>query len=158
MRVRRRRDGARGAAARDGGEEDALAHAIAVRARLGAEEGDAQVGGAARRDGDGEGGAVGPVRVLDGVAGLGEAREEVGRDEDFDAVFLRVDVVLRVGTGDHDAAVLEEDGFRVVQAGDDGVAHDGDARAHGLAGVVEEGVEVGLGGEAEAGDACDCAV
>lgn len=150
VRVRRRRDGARRARARHGREEDALAHAVAVGARLGAQQGDAEVRGAAGRDGDGDGGAVRPVLVCDGVGGLGVAGEEVGRDEDLDAVLLGVDVVFRVGARDQDAAVLEEDGFGVVEAGDDGVGHDGDALADGLGGVVEEGVEVRGGGEAEA--------
>ena len=153
MRVRRRRDGARRSRAGHGGEQDALAHAVAVGARFGAEERHADVGGAAGSDGDGDGGAVGPVCVGDGVGGLGVAGQEVGRDEDLDAVFLGVDVVLGVGARDHDAAVLEQDGFGVVEAGDDRVGHDGDALADGLGGVVEEGVEVGRGGEAEAGGA-----
>ena len=69
MRVRRRRDRTRASPARDGGEQDALTHAVAVGARLGAEERNAQVRRAARGDGYGDRGAVGPVRVLDGVAG-----------------------------------------------------------------------------------------
>ena len=124
MRVRRRGNRARGPRARDGGEEDPLTHAVAVRARLGAQERHAQVRRAALCDGDGDGGAVCPVRVLDREGGLREAGEEVGRDEDFDAVFFGIDVVFGVGAGDHDAAVLEEDCFGMVEAGDDGVAHD----------------------------------
>lgn len=153
MRVRRRRDHAHIPRARNGREQDALTHTAAMRAGLGADEGDAQIGRAARGEGKGHHGAESPVFILEGEGRRGEAGEEVGRDEDLDAVFLRVDVVLWVRAGDEDAAVLEEDGFGVVEAGDDGVAEDGDAGADGLGGVVEEGVEVGSGGEAEAGGA-----
>ena len=97
--------------------------------------------------------AVGPIAVGDGVAGSGGAVEEVGRGESLDAVFLGVLAVLGVGAGDHDAAVLHEEGFRVVEARDDGGGEDGHAGADGLGGVVEDGAEVGQGGEPEAGDA-----
>ena len=153
MGVRRRRDRAGGPRARDGGEEDPLTHAVTVGARFRAEEGYAEIRGAARGDRDGDGGAVGPVLVLDGESGLSEAGEEVRRDEDLDAVFLRVDVIFGVGAGDHDATVREKDGFGVVEARDDGVGHGGDARTDRLRRVVEERVEVGRGGEAEAGGA-----
>lgn len=151
MRVRRRRNRTRRPRARDGWEEDPLPHAVTMRTRLGAEERNAQIRRAAFGDRDGHRRAVRPVRVLNREGRLRETREEVRGREDLDAVFLRIDVIFWIGAGDHDAAVLEEDGFGVVEAGDDGVCHDGDAGADGLAGVVEEGVEVGRGGEAEAG-------
>ena len=114
MRVRGRRNRARGARARDGGEQDPLTHAITMGAGFCAEEGNAQIGGTALCDGDGDGGAICPVFIRDVERRLREAGEEIWRCEDLDAVFFRVDVVFGVGTGDHDAAVLEEDGFGVI--------------------------------------------
>ena len=158
MRVRRCRNRTRRPRARDGREEDSLSHTITMRARLRAQKRNAQVRRAAFRHRDGNRRAVRPVRILNRERRLREAGEEIRRREDLDAVFLRIDVIFWIGARDHDAAVLEEDGFRVVEAGDDGVCHDGDAGADGLAGVVEEGVEVGRGGEAETGLALVCAV
>ena len=111
-----------------------------------------------QRDLDLVGLAVGPVRGGDGVGGRGQARHAVGRDEDLDAVLLRVDAVLGVGARDHDAAVVHEDGLGVVEARDGGVGHDAHALVDGRGGVVEDGVEVGPVGEAEARDAVGCAV
>ena len=46
----------------------------------------------------------------------------------------------------------------MVETCDDGVGHDAEAGVDGLLGVVENGVEVGAGGETEAGDAVGGAV
>ena len=148
-------DGAGIAGTGEGGEEGAGTHAVAVGAGLGAHHGDAHGGGRALEevDGDGDGLGVGPVGVGDGEGRLGVAGEEVGRDEDLDAVLLRVDAVLGVGAGDHDAAVAHEDGFGVVEARDGGVGHDAHAGVDRFGGVVQHRVEVGRGGEPEAGDA-----
>lgn len=151
MRIRRRRNRTRGPRARDGREENPLPHTITMGAGLRAQERNAQIGRAAFRHRDGNRRTVRPVRIRNRERRLRETREEIRRREDLNAVFLRIDVIFRIGARDHDAAVLEEDGFGVVEAGDDGVCHDGDAGADGLAGVVEEGVEVGGGREAEAG-------
>ena len=158
MRVGRGRDGAGISPARDGREEDALAHAIPVGAGLGADEGDLDVVRAAGGNGDGDRSAIIPILIRDREGRLRQARKEVGGDEDLDAVFLWVFPVLRVGAGDEDAAVLEEDSLGVVEAGDDGVGHDGEARADRESGIIENGVEVGVGGEAEAGHALARAV
>ena len=150
--VRRRGDGARGAGAGERREDGALAHAVAVGAADGAHERDLHRGRRAlvQRDRDLDALAVCPVRVDDGVGGRGQAGHAVGRDEDLDAVLLRVDAVLGVGARDHDAAVGHEDRFRVVQARDRRVGHDAHALVDGRGGVVQDGVEVGPVGQAEA--------
>ena len=151
MCIRRRRNRTRITRARNGGKQDALTHAITMGAGFGPEERHAEISGAAGSNGNGDASAVRPVFIRDGEIRLRQAGEEIRRDENLDAVFLRVDLILGVGAGDEDATVLHDDGFGVVEAGDDGVCHDGDAGADGLRGIVEEGVEVWGGGEAEAG-------
>ena len=149
-----RSEGASAATAGDSGEEGALAHAVAVSGGFGAEQGEAGGGAGEGADvGDGNLLAVGPVAIGEGVGGAGGAGEEVGRGEGLDAVFLRVLAVLGVGAGHEDAAVLHEERFRVVEARHDRRRQDGHARPHRFGGIVEDGAQVGLGGEAEAGDA-----
>jgi len=153
VRVRRRLHGAAVARAGEGREERALAHGVAVRGAADAHDGDAR-DGAGRRVREGVRAAVSPVRV-GGCHGDGRAHgvaHEVGGHEDLDAVFLGVARVLGVGAGDEDAAIVEEDGLRVVHACNGGVGHDGEAVVDGLGGVIEDGVQVGVGGETEAGD------
>lgn len=90
--------------------------------------------------------------VLKREDGASEAGEEIRRREDLDTVFLRVHAILRIGARDHDAPVGEEDGFRVVEARDGGVGHNGHAGVGCEGGVVEDGVEVGLAAETESCD------
>ena len=91
--------------------------------------------------------AVRPVAVCgcDAERGARFAAGEVGRKELFEAVFLRVARIFRIGTGYHDAAIVEEDGFGVIQTCDSGVGHHGHALVDGLAGIVEYGVQVWIG-------------
>ena len=152
MRVRGRRDSASVARTCKSREESALAHTVAMGAALGAHERDPHRGRGALLEGDDDldSLAIGPILIRDGEGGRGQAGEGVGGREDFAAVFLGVHAVLGIGAGDHDAAVLHENGFGMVKARDGGVGHDAEAGVDGLAGVVEDGVEVGARGETEA--------
>lgn len=95
--------------------------------------------------------AIGPIDVGDVELRSAGVTHEVRRDEDFDAVFLGVLAVFRVGARNQHAAVIHEDGFTVVETRDGCVGHDGHAVADGFGGVVEDGVEVGVVGETKAG-------
>ena len=156
--VRRRGDSTGGASARDGGEKDALTHAITMGAGLGAQERHAQIGRAALRHCERDRRAIRPVFIRDGEIRLGEAGEQVRRHEDLDTVFLRINFIFGIRARDEDATVLEDKGFGMVEAGDDCICHDGDALTDRLGRVVEEGVEVWGRGEAEAGLALEGAV
>lgn len=103
-------------------------------------------------DGEGVGIAIRPVRLgrAERDFGLYGTAHEVRWDEDFDAVLLREAVVFGVGAGDEDAAVVHEYGFRVIHAGDGGVCQHGETVVEGACRVVEHGVEIRVGGLAEA--------
>lgn len=77
MHVRRRSDLARGTRARNGWKKSSLTEGVAVRAALGAYEGDADVGHVTRgyRDGEGYSSAVVPIFRRQGKSRTGEARE-----------------------------------------------------------------------------------
>jgi hypothetical protein len=66
--------------------------------------------------------------------------------------------IFWVGARDEDAAVVEEDGFGVVEAVDCGVGHDAEAAVYRLAGVVEDGIVVWKVSESEAGETLHGAV
>ena len=84
------------------------------------------------------------------------AGEEVGRREDLDAVLLwpfaswLVIIAGWIGAGYHDAAVEQNDGFGVVEAGYGRVGHDRHTAVERLGRVVEHGVVVGVAAETEA--------
>ena len=69
------------------------------------------------------------------------------------SILLWVPRVPGVRARDEDAAVREELGFGVVEAGDVGGSEGAHALADGFGGVVEDGGHVGVGGAGEAGDA-----
>jgi hypothetical protein len=96
--------------------------------------------------------------VIDQIRRLCRVAHEIGGNEDLNAVLLDVGSGFGVRARDEDAAVEEQDGFRVVQAVDGGVGEDSEARVEGRSGVVEHGVVVGFAGEAEAGEALHRAV
>lgn len=156
INTRRRLDRTRRRArARKRREDSPLPHAIAMRAARRAHEAELRITHIARReiDRDRDLLIIRPIRIRDGQVRLRRAVEEIRRQEDLDAVFFRVHAVLRVRAGDDDAPVLQEGGLGVVEARDDRGGHDAHAAAHGLAGVVQHGAEVGGRGEPEAGDA-----
>jgi hypothetical protein len=153
MCVWRGRDATRVTTAAKGREVNPLAHAVAMGAADGAHEGDLGRGAAGHGDGNGVTVAVARLAVVDGVRGLGGAAHEVGRDEDLNAVLLRVRGGFGVGARDKDAAVLQQDGFGVVQAVDGRVGHDGEARVQRRGRRVQDGVEVRFARQAEAREA-----
>lgn len=120
MRVRRCCDRARVPVAHKCREQRALSHAVSVRGPCSSQQRHLRH---SLVHGERVEAAVRPVglRGRDGDDRLLGVAHEVGRDEDFDAVLLWEAVVFRVGAGDEHAAVVHEDGFRMVHAGDGGV-------------------------------------
>jgi hypothetical protein len=156
--VRRRGNGTRVPGATECREVRSLSHAITMRAAHRAHEGD--LGSRAAEHGDRDCVAVPVARlvVVDQVRRLCGVAHEVRWYEDFDTVLLDVGCALGVGSGNEDTAVLQQDGFGVVEAVDSRVGEDGEAGVEGRGGVEKDGVVVGLAGEAEAREALHSAV
>ena len=145
-----------------------MVHVQAVGDVAAVVEGDlAALGGGGGGEGDGKGGAVGGEGfggeddiggALVGV-GAGEVRGHVVFDAELGDVVFAGDLVghgrqqrhlHRVGAGDHEGAVEEEDGDGVVEAGDAGEGAGRPALAVGLGRVVDQH---GFGGGGGGGDA-----
>ena len=85
MGIGRRSDSARGSRARHGREQSPLSHAITMSAGNRSQKRNLHsCHGTRERDS----GAVFPVFIGDGEGWAGGSRQEVGRREDFDAVFF----------------------------------------------------------------------
>ena len=152
MRIRRRRNSASRPRARDSRENRPLAHRIPMSRGSRTKQrhfGNSLCGRESITT------TIRPIRIRRRNSNNRPCRipHEIRGHENLDSVFLDEADVLGIGAGDEDAAVVEEDGFGVVETVDGCVGHDGEAGVEGLRGVVEDGVVVGLGGEAEAGEA-----
>lgn len=137
MCARRRCNCARVSAATEGREECSLTHTIAMRTAHGTHQGDFGRGAAQYSDSDGVPIPITRFAVVDQVRRLGGVTHEVQRDEYLDAVFLDVLSAFGVRAGEECAAVLEQDGLRVVEAVDGAAGQDCEAGIEGRSGVVK---------------------
>jgi hypothetical protein len=67
----------------------------------------------------------------------------IGR-ESFHPVFLRVEIVLGIGTSDHDRPVGQEDGFAMIHSSDVGSTHHAHSGVKRLGWIVKYSLVVGI--------------
>ena len=158
-------DGTVIASARHMREEDPISHRVAMGARGSSDKGDLHVCRRTLEEVDGNlvGLTILPIRMRDGVCGLGPPISQIGRVVDLDSEFLRVycnavDESLRVRSGNKDSTVVNENRLGVVHTGDDGRAELGDALIHGKGWIVEESSHVWIARQPEASDALQSTV
>jgi len=151
--VWRSNDGARIAVASERWEDGSNAHRLAVGRGNSADEGESDRTVLGHLDRYREATTICPImnrecRNLWLDAAIYQVRWYV----DLDTVLLRMDLVLRIASSDQDATVGKENGFTVIQTGDDSIAQDRESLETWLTGIVEERVEVGVVCETESGN------
>ena len=151
MGVRRRGNGACSAVTSERREDSPLTHRVTMGTRLRSHKTELDSTSRAECNGNGDSITISPIPIRNRKCRLCAASLKVRRQELLNAMFLDladcdrfltalvlVVAGLRVGAGDQDGAVLEEDGFAVVVAVDGGVGHEGHALVDWLAWVVED--------------------
>ena len=102
---------------------------------------------------DGVGATPCPVTVVDSVGRLGKARAEIRRNVNFHSVLLGIlPIIFWVTTSDKNTSIVQQNCLAVIESCDRSLAEDGEALMTRLAGVIENGLEIGFAGLSESSD------